>query len=365
MSGAKTEPPTPQRLRKLRDKGQVPTSRRLTSLSALLGGLVGCVAVAPDVAAALHALLSVALRESVSPTEALVLSGRVVATYGLSVAWCAALAAVFAGGVQTGWLLAPKRLAPSLASFNVAQTLKTRWQKNAWWAAALGSAQCAASVAIGWHALARLNRVLPETLGATDARGLSAALDAAAESVLVSGASLLATGVLAAIADAQVQRRLFTDQHRMSLQEIRDEYKQSEGDPEHKMRREMAHRELLAGSLREGVKRADIVVKNPTHLAIGLRYRPEEEDAPSVTVVGRGDTAKQILREARRRGLPEYADRPTARVLVTLEAGASVPPELFEPVAVIFRWLYALTEEERGEADERTVPREVVELRAP
>lgn len=347
MSSAKTEEPTAQRLRKLREKGQVPTSRRLTSSAALLGGLAACMAVAPDVNRTLAALLGAALRGELGPAAALTVSGRIVATYGLTVAGVAAVAAVFAGGVQTGWLIAPKRLAPSLTAFNVAQTVKARWRKNAWWAGALGLAQCVASAAIGWHAIDRLTRTLPETLAATDAHGLAAALSAAASSIAMSGSLLLAVGLLAAFADAAMQRRLFIDEHRMSLQEIRDEYKQSEGDPQHKARREMAHRELLAGSIRDGVQRADIVVKNPTHLAIGLRYRVDEEDAPTVTVVGRGDTAKSILREARRRGLPEYADRPTARALIVLEVGESVPPELFEPVAVIFRWLYALTEDER------------------
>lgn len=343
MSSAKTEDPTPQRLRQLREKGQVPISRRLTSVAALLGGLLAVFALGGEAARAIAALLRAALAADADPFSLGAVAARLTATSALAVAGAAAVAAVFAGGVQTGWNIAPKKLAPSLKGFDPIANTKARVRKDAWWSGVLSLAQAAVGVGITWGAVRAVLAALPSATAAATRAGDGAPLAALAVDTLTTvGAAWLGLALFAALADAGVQRRLFLDRNRMSLQEVRDEYKRSEGDPEHKARRERAHRELLQTSFREGVKRADVVVRNPTHLAIGLRYRPDEAEAPVITCLGRGDLAKRIVREARRKAVPEYYDRPVARSLIELEVDDEVPPELFEAVAVIFRWLREL-----------------------
>ena len=353
MSTAKTEPPTPQRIRKLRRKGDVPISRKLNQTGALIGALFGLAAVAVSHARTLAAFTTEMMIHEVAPLEALAAGLTVFVSAALPVAGAAAVGAVALGGIQTGMVFAPKRLAPDGKRFSLGQTWKTQFRADALVNGAIALVAvtlCAAAATLGVNRLVAHAPDLAEQ-AATDG-GLAVAGTVADTLAMVGGVWLLVAVVVAGI-DLQWQRHSFLRRNRMSLQEIRDEYKQSEGDPEHKARRERAHRDLLQGDLRAGVKRADVVVVNPVRIAVGLRYRPEELDAPVVTVVGRGDRAKAIKREARRRRVPEYMDRPAARAVVDLDVGDAVPEELFEPIAVIFRWLAELDEAERQKASER------------
>ena len=262
--------------------------------------------------------------------------------------------AVALGAIQTGMVFAPKRLAPDAKRLQLGQTWKAQLRADALVngvIALVAVTLCAVAATIGVRRLVSHAPDLAER-AATDG-GLAVAGTVADTLAMVGGVWLIVAVVVAAI-DLQWQRHSFLRRNRMSLQEIRDEYKQSEGDPEHKARRERAHRDLLRGDLRAGVKKADVVVVNPVRIAIGLRYRPEELDAPVVTVTGRGDRAKAIKREARRRKVPEYTDRRSAQAIIDLEVGDAVPEELFEPIAVIFRWVSELEEAERVRAAERT-----------
>ena len=298
---------------------------------------------APATVAGCAELLRASLTLDAEPLALGRVAAELVASAALAVAGAAAIAGTVAGGAQTGWNLAPKKLAPSLRSFDPIANTRGRVRKEAWWGGLLSLALAIIGLAVTWAALQGVLQALPSALADSRAMRSGAPLGAlATDTLTTTAAAWLGLGLFAALADAAVQRRLFFDRHRMSLQEVRDEYKRSEGDPEHKARRERAHRELLQTSFREGVQRADVVVRNPTHLAIGLRYRPDESESPVVTCVGRGDLARRILREARRRDVPEYHDRPTARALIELDVDDEVPPELFEPVAVIFRWLREL-----------------------
>jgi type III secretion protein U len=354
MSTAKTEPPTPQRLRKLRRKGDVPISRKLNQTGALVGGLFGLGSVAVSHTRTLAEFTTLMMAHQVAPLEAVTTGLVVFASAALPVAGAAAVGAVSFGAIQTGMVFAPKRLAPDAKRFQVGQTWKAQFRSDALvngFIALVAVALCAVAAAVGVNRLVSHAPQLAER-AATEG-GLAVAGAVANTLAMVGGVWLIVAVVVAAI-DLQWQRHSFLRRNRMSLQEIRDEYKQSEGDPEHKARRERAHRDLLQGDLRTGVKRADVVVVNPVRIAIGLRYRPDEVDAPVVTVIGRGDRAKAIKREAQKRRVPEYIDRRSARAIIELEAGDTVPEELFEPIAVIFRWLAGLKDAERAKASKRT-----------
>lgn len=338
MSAAKTEDPTPRRLRELRSKGEVPISHRMTSGAALVGAVLAGVSVAPSTLRGLVALSNASLTGAVAPVQQLAAAGALVLASALPVAAGAALAAVVVAGLQTGLAFAPGRIAPDATRFKVGQTWAGRFRFEALVSGALAMIAVVAGSAAAALGVHRLVDAAGE-LGALAGEGPLAVAEAVGGAALVVAASWFGVSLLLAAVDAAWQRKAFLRRHRMSLQEIRDEAKRSEGDPRHKARRARAHRELLAGDLRSGVARADVVVVNPTHIAIGLRYRPEEVDAPVVTVTGRGERAKAIKRRARAAGVPEYAERRVARAIVTLEVGDEVPDRLFEPVAVIFRWL--------------------------
>lgn len=336
MSG-KTERPTPQRMRELRKKGQVPYSRALTSYAALVGATAALVALAPSAVEHFEAWAQSAARlEEASPARALRGALTTLGRFGGAVAGAAAVAAVAAGGVQTGFLFAPSRLALHFASLRPWSTWEQRLRPASWWSGALGGLQLVVGGAATCWAV---RRVVVDAHALPIEQGGSGALHSAAGTLVALWGAWCGVGALASLADHAAQRALFESEHRMSKQEIRDEFKRSEGDPEHKARRERAHRELFAETLREAARRTDVVVRNPTHVAVGLRYRPEERDAPTVTMVGRGSAARRIVRAARRRSVPEFQERTTARALAQLDVGDEVPETLFEAVAIVYRWL--------------------------
>jgi len=159
--------------------------------------------------------------------------------------------------------------------------------------------------------------------------------------------SLLVTlaGVLALVAllDYGLQRWEFLRQMRMSRREIRDEHKEREGDPRVRQRlRELRQEWLRRARSLERVRSADVVVVNPTHVAVALEYRHGEMPAPAITVRGGGELARRIREEARHRRVPVVEHAPLARALfATDERERYVPEACFADVARILRWVYA------------------------
>lgn len=338
MSTAKTEEPTPGRLRELRDKGEVPLSRVTMQVGALLGAATGLGATWTTAGEALTGYARWLFTLDTAPAEALSVGLRVLVAATGPALLAAAIGGAFAGVAQTGGLFAPTRVLPDGSRLQPGRVWQSQFSSEALVSAVIsGVAACVGAVLV-WGWLKRWSASGAELAGAADATS-ETLVQAGLDAVLGASLALLGLALVHAIVDLAWQRTAFLRRNRMSLQEIRDEYKRSEGDPQHKARRERAHRELLATSVREGVARADVVVRNPTHIAVGLRYRPEEGDFPTITITGQGALAKQIVREARRKSVPEFHDRVTARATVQLEPGDPVPEELFEPVAIVFRWL--------------------------
>ena len=351
MSSAKTEDPTPQRIRELRKKGDVPLSRELNKTASLVGALLAMAAVGPGAIRLLGDFAAEATRAEHEPVSALVLAGTVLLACALPVVGAAAIAAVAMGGIQTGLVFAPGRILPDAQRFKPGQAWSAKLKLDAWVNGGIALTATLVGAAVAAVGVRRLVRAAPDLATLAADGGAQAVAAVVADTMAVVGASWLGIAALVAIIDAVWQRKAFMRRNRMSNQEIVDEYKRSEGDPEHKARRERAHRELLRGDLRAGVAKADVVVVNPVRIAVGLRYRPEEVDAPVVTVTGRGDRAKAIKREARRKAVPEYVDRVAARAVVELDVDDTVPEELFEPIAVIFRWLSTLESESPVDVD--------------
>jgi type III secretion protein U len=124
----------------------------------------------------------------------------------------------------------------------------------------------------------------------------------------------------------------------MSKDEVKREYKESEGDPQIKQARERAHHEMLASAAVGNVRNATVVIVNPTHLATALRYDEQEGDqAPVVVASGEGDLAARIVAAARDFGVPVVRDVPLARALAELSIGDAIPEALYEAVAEILR----------------------------
>jgi flagellar biosynthesis protein FlhB len=129
---------------------------------------------------------------------------------------------------------------------------------------------------------------------------------------------------------------------RMSHEEVRRESKESEGDPAHRAERMRLHRELAEQRMVADVRRADLVVVNPEHIAVALRYDKDGAGAPVVVARGERLLAERIRAVAREAGVPIFRDVSLARSLRGLDEGTEIPVALYEPIAELFRAVYAL-----------------------
>jgi len=127
----------------------------------------------------------------------------------------------------------------------------------------------------------------------------------------------------------------------MSKQDIRDEYKDSEGSPQIKSRIRQLQRQAARTRMMKAVPMADVVVANPTHIAVALKYNPDEMGAPYVLAKGERLVAQKIKEIAREHGIPVVEDKPLARALFKMcNVGDMIPANLFRAVAELLAYVY-------------------------
>ncbi len=144
-------------------------------------------------------------------------------------------------------------------------------------------------------------------------------------------------------ADYMVVRMKFLKDQKMSYKEIKDEYKNSEGDPHVKAALRQRRQQVLQRSMMDAVQTADFVVTNPTHIAVALKYNQEEMQAPMLIAKGTELIAKKIIEIAKEHGIPVIENPPVARALFRLvELNREIPPELYKAVAEILLFVYNL-----------------------
>jgi flagellar biosynthetic protein FlhB len=154
-------------------------------------------------------------------------------------------------------------------------------------------------------------------------------------------ARIVAALVVVAGADLALTRFRFSKKMMMTKEEAKREYREEEGDPLIRSRRRRKHRDLAKGRVAVDVPRADVLLVNPTHVAVALRYRPEESRAPIVLAKGKGELAEIMRDLARSNGIPIVEDIPLARMLYKrVKVGKAIPADTFKAVAAILAFVY-------------------------
>ncbi|MEX0726975.1 MAG: EscU/YscU/HrcU family type III secretion system export apparatus switch protein [Planctomycetaceae bacterium] len=155
---------------------------------------------------------------------------------------------------------------------------------------------------------------------------------------------LSAALLVMALIDFAYQKWKFLDDMKMTKQEIREEMKQMEGDPQHRARRRDAHQKLVTARDLQKVRDADVVITNPTEIAVAIKYDPDKMAAPAVVAKGRGEIAARIRRIAIESGIPIIERKPLARALfATVKVGHPIPVEMYEVFVEIMAYVFRLT----------------------
>jgi len=195
---------------------------------------------------------------------------------------------------------------------------------------------------VGWAAYHAVRGRLPELPYLTDLppRGLMVYLLELGFAIL---RTVLLVYVVIALLDYAFQRWQHEERLKMSKQEVKDEYKETEGDPLIKSRIRSLQREMARRRMMAEVPRSDVVITNPTHFAVALRYEPPQHHAPVVVAKGTDRVAARIVELAEANGVPLYQAPPVARALYReAEIGDPVPADLFQAVAEILAHVYRL-----------------------
>jgi flagellar biosynthesis protein FlhB len=332
----KSEDPTPKRLRKAREEGDSGVSTQAAQAVAFLVA----VALAPSAVSALASTSTDFLKNAIARAGDSTPVAADPTAFAMPVIMLVVPLLLAAGAasavvqfVQTGGFVASKKLQPKLERLDVFEGFKNLFSSVR--ALAVVRALLAGSI-VAYLSYRGLKEHAADVAHVAGRLGFVGALAGTIAERAVRDAALfgLAVGAL----DLLVTRRSWMKRLRMSKDEVKREYKESEGDPQLKAARERAHHEMLASATVANVKNATVVVVNPTHIACALRYDEEEgDDAPLVVAVGEGDLARQIVEAARAYGVPVLRDVPLARALIELVPGDRIPEELYEAVAEILR----------------------------
>lgn len=337
---SKTEQATPFKLEQARQKGMVARSLEVGALAAAAATLVYLWGYGADLAADVgtrtrHAI-SMAGSFGADPAALVAWTGlfaadllALIAPWLLVVA-AASLAAAF---LQIGPVFAPGALKPDFSKLNPAAGFKRLFSAHTLVDAAKSCLKLAVLAILTWMLLE--GAALGTGAGAVDARGV--VLSMAKVSALWLLAYLGCAALFAAV-DLQLVKRRFAKRMRMSRRDLRDELRHREGEPRIKQRRRQLAREMLerARNLRS-VRGADIVVTNPTHFAVALRYDPRTMVSPCVVAKGAGEFAQRMRRVAFVYGVPCFEQPPLARELYRhLRVEQHVPARLYGSVAALY-----------------------------
>ncbi len=355
----KTEEATPRRRQDSRERGQVAFSTEFTAAVMLVVAALAFVFGGGAIAtASAHVLVEcILLVATLGPSEITVAGvARLVELAAKSVlpAVCVLMIPMFACGLvasfgQAGFQIAPGAIAFDLAKLNPIKGLGRLFSPRSLVRVLLSSAKLLFIVgAMTWAAMADLPRLL--ALGGSELRPSLAALGTI---VGKSAAAALVAILALALTDLFYQRMQHRAELRMSRKEVQEEVKESEGDPHIRSRIRALQREMARRRMMADVPEATVVVTNPTHYAVALRYERDEAaqtgGAPRVVAKGVDQIALTIQRIAREAGVLCFENAALARALhAQTEIGDEIPGDLFQAVAGVLAYVYRLRGERVG-----------------
>jgi flagellar biosynthetic protein FlhB len=345
-AGEKTEAATPRKRNELRRQGQVAKSQDFSSMVVFMGTILVLHAVGSTSAGRLRDYLKTSLSDSntlpltshVLYTKAWQSAGLIAATIGPYVL-TAMLLGVAVNMLQTGFLIAPQAMKPNFNRLNPLTGITRVFS-------ARGLVETAKAVAklaiISWIAWSTINGGYQELL-VTIRLDLPAIVGTVGDMLFRLVTRIIGFLLVLAAVDFGYQRYSFEKSIRMTKQEVKMESKQQEGDPLIKSRIRARQRQMAKARMMSDVPLADVIITNPTHFAVALKYDGATMVAPKVVAKGADLVAQRIRELATENDIPIVENPPLARNLYkNVEIGREIPPELFAAVAEVLAYVYAI-----------------------
>ena len=349
--GSKTEKATPKKRRDERKKGNVFLSQDAVSVATLLVSACVLIAMANGIAARLGEFVVFCIQSCAHPTgtatDAWLEIGRqagvVLAKTTFPLLAVTALCAIAVTFAQTRLLVSGELLKPKFNRISPLQGVKRLFSLKSVVNAFKGVLKITLLMVIIFFCLSdRFHE---------SSKYLYTDVGVACRHIFESGKGMvlrivLAFAVVAAL-DYVYQWWDYERQLRMSKQEIKEEYKQTEGDPQIKGKIKEMQRRVAQQRMMQQVPKADVVIRNPTHFAVALRYDPEHDNAPIVLAKGQDELALRIVRVAEENKVEVVENVPLARALYAqTELNHEIPPELYGAVAEILVYIFKLSKKQ-------------------
>ena len=238
---------------------------------------------------------------------------------------------------QVGWKVSAKPMQPKMSKFNPINGFKRIFSKDSLFEL------LKSIVKIGVIAYVAYTNIVDEadSLFILYEIELNQAIALVGEIIIEFGIEISIVFIVIGIVDYFYQKWKFSEDMKMTKQEVKDEYKNTEGDPQIKGRIRQKMREASQRRMMQDVPKADVVITNPTHFAVAIKYDAEVSKAPVVVAKGEDYLAQKIKEVAREHNVEIVENKPLARMLYhNVEIGAEIPPELYQAVAEVLAMVY-------------------------
>lgn len=340
----KTEQPTSRRLTQAHDEGQVPRSQELLIAVVLLAGAAGLAVFSGSLGrqsvnllGALRTWLPAAPMAEADATMMLrsVIQQGLLAILPVLLLLTAPILLV--GGLQARGVLSLKPITPDLSRINPLKGLKRLFGFDGWFTLLKAIAKLLVLGLITWGALRAVWPTVTGLVGADAGPVLEVTRSTSLRIALLAGLTFLALSVV----DYGFVAWRHSQQLMMTRQEIIQEHRESEGDPLLKSRMRSLGAQLTRRRMLQRVTEADVVIVNPTHVAVALKYDAHEASAPIVLAMGQRKLAERIRALATAANVPIVRNVPVARALLaSARVGMPIPPALYAAVAEILAFVY-------------------------
>lgn len=342
----KTEEPTPKKIEESRKRGQVAMSREINNWVMLFVGTLVILAIGPGIMEKLTIhLKSYIAQAHIMPSApggfSYILGESLmqIAGYMILPMIIFLLAAVAGPYLQIGNLFAPEIIKPDFSKISPMKGFQRLFSMRSIMEFIKGILKISIVGVVGVILIMPFYNQVDHFIGLP----MASMLHEITIMVIRMMAGILVVLLVVAVIDLVYQQYEHNKKMRMSKQEIKDEYKQTEGDPMVRAKLRQLRQEKASQRMMQAVPRADVIITNPTHYSIALEYKPDEMDAPIVVAKGIDDVAMRIRELAKEHDIPLYENKPLARVLFdTVEIDETVPEDHYRAVAEVISYVFKL-----------------------